>query len=135
MKRLLVIIVLLLGIGITNSVHAQTGGRRKEHRNQRRGSGLFNKHKSKGNADKFAKGAGRKGIMARLFHKDGTRAWAMHQPKRQSGKTMQRDNKFLFSRYRTKGRKHNSSVQAKQNSDRAKRRVRGNAVFSKKKYS
>lgn len=132
-KKYFIIFALLLGFGISNEYFSQAGGRKREHRNQRRSGGrMFGGAKSKGNADKFAKGAGRKGIIARLFKQDRP-AWVYHPTK--PGKVQKRESKFLFSRYRTKGKRYNSGVLAKQNADRARRRSRGNAVFSKRKYS
>jgi hypothetical protein len=131
LKKVLLIIFLLIGFGISNDYYSQSGGRRKEHRNQRRSGGLFKRHRSAGNADKFAKGAGRKGFIARLFKKDRP-AWVYHTTR--PGKVQNREQRFLFSRFRTKGKRYREGVLAKQNSERSRRRSRGNAVFHKRKY-
>lgn len=130
MKKVLLILLLLLGIGASNEFYSQTGGRKREHRNQKRGS-MFKRSRSAGHADKFAKGAGRKGFLARLFKKDRP-AWVYHPTR--PGKTQNREQRFLFSRYRTKGKKYREGILAKQNSERARRRSRGNSVFHHKKY-
>lgn len=131
MRKLLVILVLLAGIGITNEVYAQTGGRKREHRNQRRSGSIFKRQRSAGNADKFARGAGRKSFLARLFKKDRP-AWVYHSTN--PGRTQNREQRYLFSRFRTKGKRYKDGIQAKQNAERSRRRVRGNSVFHHRKY-
>lgn len=131
LNKILLIIILLLGIGISNDFYSQTGGRKREHRNQKRSGGLFKRTKSAGNADKFAKGGGRKGFFARMFKKDRP-AWVYHPTN--PGKKQSREQRYLFSRFRTKGKKYKDGLQAKQNSDRARRRVRGNNTFKHRKY-
>jgi len=111
---------------------AQAGGRRREHRNQRRASMSFFRNKSMGNSDKFAKGAGRKGVFARLFKKDRP-AW-VYRPTN-PGKTQRRESRFLFSRYRTSGKKMRAGILAKQNAERARNRSRGNSSFHKSRYN
>jgi hypothetical protein len=132
LNRLFLILALVIGIGVFNDAEAQSGGRRKEHRNQRRGSMHLFRGKSMGNADKFAKGAGRKGIMARLFKKDRP-AWVYHPTN--PGKKQRKESRYLFSRYRTKGKKYRSGILAKQNSERARNRSRGNSSFHKSRYN
>lgn len=131
MKRILFIVALILGLGISNNSYAQAGGRKKEHRNQRRSGGLFKRTRSAGNADRFAKGAGRKGVFARLFKKDRP-AWTYHATN--PGRKQNREQRQLFSRFRTKGKRYKDGIQAKQNSDRSRKRVRGNSTFNHKKY-
>lgn len=92
---------------------------------------MFKRSRSAGNADKFAKGAGRKGFIARLFRKDRP-SWVYHSTN--PGKKQNREQRFLFSRFRTKGKRYKDGIQAKQNSDRSRRRVRGNASFNHRKY-
>ena len=136
MKNVLVIVFLVLGIFISDDFYAQSGGRRKEHKNQRKGSRIFQSGSpSKGNADKFAQGGGRSGVARRLFKGGRAPAWVMHHKKESS--EQRRENAALFTRYRTKGKKYRSGILAKQNSDRARMRKRtnGNATFAKKKYS
>lgn len=131
MQRLVFIFLLIIGFGFSTEYLAQSGGRKKEHRNQRRSGRLFGPA-SKGNADKFSRGTGRKGLMARLFKKDRP-AWVYHETR--PSKVQKREQRYLFSRYRTKGKKYNSGVLTRQNADRSKRRTRGNAVFARRKYS
>jgi len=131
LKKALIIILLLFGIGISNDYLAQSGGKKRERRNQRRGSAIFRGAKSAGNADKFARGTGRRGLFARLFKKENP-SW--HNKTSGSVRSHRRDNRALFTRYRSKGRRSNDQIQARQNSERAKKRVRGNKTFSRKKY-
>ncbi len=105
---------------------AQSGGRRREHRNQKRASGgMFKGKHSAGNADNFARGGGRRGG-------GKNKAWAMRHSR--PGSYSSRDSRTLFSRYRTKGKAYRHNILAKQNSDRARKRVRGNKVFHRKKF-
>lgn len=132
MKRFLVILVILFGLFSSVEAIAQSGGRKKEHRNQRRGgSKLFRKSRSKGNANAFAHGS-RGNFFQRLFHKKQP-AWVYHSTK--SNTRSRNENRFLFKRNRTKGRKSNESILARQNAERSKKRSRGNAVFHKRKYA
>lgn len=85
-----------------------------------------------GHADKFAKGAGRKGVFARLFKRDRP-AWVYRSTNPSS--TQKRETRALFTRYRTKGKKYRAGILAKQNSDRARSRTRGNASFHKSRYN
>jgi len=115
----------LVGILISSDFMAQSGGRRREHRNQKRAhSGMF-KGKSRGNADNFARGGGRRGGKKNY-------AWSMRHTR--PGSYSSRDSRTLFSRYRTKGKVQRHNILAKQNSDRARKRVRGNKVFHRKKF-
>ncbi len=130
MKKLLVLIIICVSVFSSIDLIAQTGGRKKEQRNQRRSGSLFKRGKSKGNADKFSRGQ-RKGFFARLFKKDRP-AWVQH--KTENNRSTRRGNRHLFARFRTKGRVQNESILTRQNNERAKRRVRGNKVFHKSKY-
>jgi hypothetical protein len=131
LKKVLLIIVLFFGLGISNDFYAQTGGRKREHRNQKRSGSIFKRQRSAGNADRFAKGGGRKGFIARLFRKDRP-SWVYHATN--PGKKQNREQRYLFSRFRTKGKKYKDGIQAKQNSERSRRRVRGNSTFHHRKY-
>lgn len=134
MKKIVFIFLLVAGLFCTEDLFSQSGGRRREHKNQRRKTiRIFHKSsKSNGNADRFARGAGRSGFFKRVFYNNQAPAWVMHH-KRES-KSQRRENNFLFGRYRTKGKRYREGILAKQNNDRARRRVRGSAVFHKKKY-
>lgn len=109
--------------GSFNDLSAQ--GRKKEVRNQRRAGSLFKRKSSAGNADAFARG-GRRG-------KGKTNTAWVYKHKKVS-KKQHKENRFLFSRYRTKGKRRRDGIIAKQNASRAKRRVRGNKVFHKRKF-
>lgn len=128
MKKYLFI---LIGLFVVAGLSAQTGGKKREHRNQR-GGGFHIFNKSKGNANKFAKGGGRKkGFLARLFSGEKVTAggWVYHKTPG-SHKT----DHSLFHRFRTKNKVFKDKLQARINKQRAKNRKRCNATFSKRKY-
>jgi hypothetical protein len=127
LKRITLILLLLFLTGMATEFYAQTGGRKREHRNQRRGSSKFRGAKSAGNADAFARG----GTNKRNSRKKST-AW-VYGPTPTS-KKQRKEQKYLFSRYRTKGKKYRDGILARQDADRSKRRVRGNKVFHKRKF-
>ena len=114
--------------GYVSDVFGQTGGKKREHRNQRRsGSSKFRGH-SAGNADAFARG----GTNKRTSKKRRESSWVYRSTP--TSKKQRKEQKYLFSRYRTKGRKYRDGVLAKQNTSRAGRRERGNKVFHKRKF-
>lgn len=128
MKKYLLIIA---GLLIVFSVSAQSGGKKREHRNQR-GGGFHLFQKSKGNANAFAKSKHhKKGFLARLFSGEKVTAggWVYHKTPG-SHKT----DHSLFHRFRTKNKVFKDKLQARINKQRSKNRVRGNSVFSKRKY-
>jgi hypothetical protein len=128
-KRILSIFFLLFAIGITTPVLAQ--GRKKEHKNQRRG-GSSGAHRRKQNS--FAHGKKGGGFFSRLI--SGKRVTAggwVYKPTR-PGKKQNREQRHLFTRYRTKNKKYKDTMQARINRERAKKRVHGNASFHKRKY-
>lgn len=133
-SRLIAIAFLLFAIGVTTPIVAQTGGRKREHRNQRGGGGgLFHRKKSGGHADAFAKGGNKRGFLARIFKgKKSGGAWVYHKTK--PGIKQRKEQPKLFSRNRTKGKRFTDGIIAQQNRSRAKHRVRGNQSFSKKKH-
>lgn len=104
---------------------AQSGGRRREHRNQKKSGGMFSRKRSAGNADNFARGGGRRSGKK-------SSGWAMLHSK--PGSYSSREQRSLFSRYRTKGKAYRHGILAKQNSERARKRVRGNKSFQRKKF-
>jgi hypothetical protein len=111
--------------------HAQTGGRKKEGKTKKHGSLVLRQYKSRGHADEFARGSsGRRGIFARLFKKDRP-AWQYKSSG--SRKSTYRANRFLFAWHRTNGKRENAATLDKQNSDRAKYRVRGSRSFKFKR--
>lgn len=128
MKKYLFVI---LGLFIISSISAQTGGKKREHRNQGRAKfHLFKK--SKGNANAFAKGGSKKkGFLARLFsgEKVTSGGWVYHKTP-----GSHRDDHSLFHRFRTRNKVFKDKLQARINKQRAKNRKRGNAVFYKRKY-
>jgi hypothetical protein len=137
LKRLLLIVALLFAFGVTTHVSAQAkGGRKREHKNQRRGGGgMFGGvRKHHGNANMFARGGQKNGFLSRLF--TGKRVTAggwVYKPTR-PGKKQNREQHQLFTRYRTKNKKMKDGMQARINRDRAKNRSHGNASFAKRKY-
>lgn len=134
MKKILIIVILLFGLGITSHVSAQSkGGRKREHKNQRRGGGgsLFKtKH---GNANLFARGGKKQGFFAKAFSgkKVVAGGW-VYKPTRPGAK-QKREQHHLFTRYRTKNKKYKDTMQARINKARSKSRVHGNATFAKRK--
>src|SRR4051812_34202668 len=56
LKKILFIILLLSGIGLSEVSYAQTGGRKRETRGKRRGNFRLTQWKSQGHADAFARG-------------------------------------------------------------------------------
>ena len=115
---------LLFAIGITTPVVAQ--GRKREHRNQRRGG-------SRGGSS-FAYGGHRNGFFSRLFsgRKVTAGGW-VYKPTR-PGKKQNHEQRHLFTRYRTKSKRSKDGIQARLNRERAKKRIHGNASFHKRKY-
>lgn len=123
------IITILLCIGITTPMMAQTGGRKKEHRNQRGGGSIFKRKKSGGHADAFAKGGQKKGFLARLFKgKKSSGGWVYH--KTNPGTKQNKEQSKLFSRFRTKNKRYRDGVLANQNRKRASSR---GSNFNKKR--
>ncbi len=123
MKRVLVIFFLLFAVGITTPIFAQ---RRREHKNQRR-SGSSRTHVRKSNAFAYGGHTKKKVRGAKVVG-----GW-VYKPTR-PGKKQNREQPHLFSRTRTQNRKYKDGLQARINSERAKKRVRGNATFRKSKY-
>jgi len=133
LSRLFTVIVLLLCFGAGNVAMAQVkGGRKREHRNQRSGGGLFHFRKSTGHADAFAKGGQKRGLFARIFkgNKSGS-AWVYKKTK--PGMKQNKEQPKLFTRNRTKAKRYRDGILARQNHQRSARRVRGNSSFSKSK--
>jgi hypothetical protein len=119
-------ILLLLGIFISTDFFAQVGGRRKEHKNQsKRAFSLFKGKHRAGNAHIFARGG------RHSKTKSGSK-WTMKHSN--TAKISFRGQKYLFSRFRTKSKANNHAFLARQNKQRAKKRVIGNKVFHRKKY-
>lgn len=129
-KKLAYSFIILLFLTV-NAVYAQAG-RKKERSNQKRRAGvnLFTGNKSAGHADAFAR-SHKKGFFARLFGKKSS-AWVYHKTK--VSRKENRENMRLFSRQWTKRKKLYAVILKHQNAERAKRRVRGNNVFHKKKH-
>ncbi len=127
-KRILIVLLFSL-LGGLFQAYAQTGGRKKEHRNQRRSGSMFSRTKSQGNADAFAKG----GITRKKSKRTSENLW-VYKKTTLKGKKQKREDRFLFFRYRTKGKRYRDGILAKQNAARAKKRVRGNKVFAQRKY-
>jgi len=98
--------ILLILISISLFSYSQTGGKKRESsRTARRGG---------------------------LFHKLKTSPWIYRET--ESGTIQNREFLKLFKRHRTNGKRESSKILEKQNRLRAKRRVRGNDVFHKRKY-
>jgi len=132
-NNIFVLFVLLISLCISSSISAQTGGRKKEHRNQRGGGSLFHRKKSSGHADAFAKGGSKKGLFARIFKgKKSNGPWVYK--KTNTGFKQRREQAGLFSRDRTKSKRFRDGILANQNKKRSSTRIRGNSSFGKKKH-
>jgi len=128
LKKIVLILIIAFLTGAFSEILAQTGGRKREHRNQRRSSSKFRGAKSTGNADAFARG----GTNKRNSKKKKQGNW-VYRPTPTS-KKQRHEQKYLFSRYRTKGKRFRDGILDKQNTARAGRRERGNKVFHKRKF-
>lgn len=128
------VLFLLFCFAVATPTMAQTsGGRKKEHRNQRSGGKAFSfKKRSGGHADAFAKGGRRKGFLARVFggNKSGS-TWVYKKTK--PGVKQNKEQPQLFTRNRTKSKRYIDGVLSRQNKQRSAGRVRGNQSFSKSK--
>ncbi|MGZ3884371.1 MAG: hypothetical protein ACXVPQ_02175 [Bacteroidia bacterium] len=116
---------LFFAIGITTPLVAQ--GRKREHRNQHRGTGSRK-------SNSFAYGGHRNGFFSRVFsgRKVTAGGW-VYKPTR-PGKKQNMEQRHLFTRYRTKSKRSKDGIQARLNRERSKKRIHGNASFSKRKY-
>jgi hypothetical protein len=126
LKRLILILTLLFAVGTFTDAVAQ--GRKREHKNQRRGGG--------GGKRKIHKFSGKKsgGLFSRIFSgkKRIPGGW-VYKPTR-PGKKQNKEQHHLFTRYRTKNKKYKDGLQARLNRERARKRSRGNATFHRRKY-
>jgi hypothetical protein len=119
-------------MGISTDYYAQTGGKKREKRGKKRGNFVLTQYKSHGHADEFARGnSGRRSRFARLFKKKRS-SWVYKSSG--SRRSAFRANQFLLTRSRTKGKIENADFLDKQNSERARTRIKGNRAFRFKKY-
>ena len=132
-NKLFVVLVLLMSICASTSIMAQIGGRKKEHRNQRSGGSLFNRKKSGGHADAFAKGGSKKSFLSRIFKRNKSGGPWVYK-KTNPGIKQKKEQPRLFSRNRTKSKRYRDGVLANQNKKRSSTRSRGNTSFGKKKH-
>jgi hypothetical protein len=134
LKKAIFILVLFLGIGLSNTYYSQEGGKKREkyqRKGKKRGNFRLTQYKSRGHADEFARAQGRRGVFSRLFKKKESQGWVYRSTNRKSN---YKANRYLFKRYRSKGRDENEQVTSRQNSERSKRREHGNRSFRFKKY-
>lgn len=125
---------MLLGTSLTTEYYSQTGGKKHERRGKRRGNFILTQYKSRGHADKFARGnSGRKGRLAKLFKKKNKRSSWVY---RSSGskRSINRANQYLLTRSRTAGKIENAEYLEHNNMKRSKNRVHGNTAFRSRKY-
>lgn len=123
-----------MGASLTTEYYAQTGGKKHERRGKRRGNFILTQYKSRGHADKFARGnSGRKGRLAKLFKKKNKRSSWVY---RSSGskRSINRANQYLLTRSRTAGKIENAEYLEHNNMKRSKNRVHGNTAFRSRKY-
>lgn len=114
--------------------HTPFGRKKREKKNQKglRRGGLFHKRaQSKGNADRFAGNriSGKKSFWAGIFGSKKTHNASLRKTK----PAKKGDDKALFKRHRTNGKKGHTKKLGKQNRKRERTRKRGNDVFSRKK--
>jgi len=131
LKRLVPFILVVAAILFSQSLDAQSGGRKRERSSKRKSGFTLKRTRSAGNADKFARGGSHRGMFTRLFKKSQP-AW-VYRPNGTPKKNW-RENRFLFSRHRSEGKVANHEYQQKQNDKRARRRTRGNEKFAGRKY-
>ncbi len=132
MKKALVILLLLFGIGVSADYYGQTGGKKREKKAKKRGNFVLTQYKSHGHADDFARGNnGRRGVFSRLFKKSNP-SWVNKSSG--SKRSHFKANQFLFARNRSKGKVENATYLDKQNSDRARSRVKGSKSFRFRRY-
>ena len=135
LKKLLLILLLLFGFGMSTEYYSQSGGKKREkypRKGKRRGNFILNQYKSRGHADEFARGAGRQGRVAKLF---GSRNKGWEYKSAGSRRSQYKANRFLFTRYRSNGKKENDMFLDRQNSYRSKHRVRGSNSFKHRRYN
>lgn len=100
MRYLLFIFLIFVSLGITS----QTGGRVKQHKNQRR--------------------------LQKISHN----TWHFHPTRPGKLQNHRREGRKLFTRNVTSAKRKKSRIQHRINSYRAYHRVRGNVVFARRKY-
>ncbi len=135
MNKFFIVLILLLGLGLSNNSQAQSGGKKREkyaRKGKKNGLHILTQYKSHGHADEFARGGsiGRKGRLAKFFYKPKP-AW--NYKSAGSARSHERENRGLFARFRSKGKTENAEYQNRQRSERSKRRVRGTESFQKKR--
>lgn len=128
-NKIFILLFVTFCIGFSTTTFAQTGGRKKEHRNQRSRGKLFKRTKSGGHADAFAKGGHKKSFFARIF-KGGSSKSSWSYRKTNPGSKQRSEQAQLFKRSRTKNKSFRDGILASQNKKRAGGRTRN---FNKKK--
>lgn len=129
-KNIFILFLVTFSICVSIPAVAQTGGRKKEHRNQRSRGKLFNRPKSGGHADAFARG-NKKGFFARIFKgKSSGSSWTYKRTN--PGAKQNREQAQLFKRSRTKNKSYRDGILASQNKRRAGSRSNSHS-FSKKR--
>jgi len=127
------IFLLFISVCLTSSIFAQSiGGRKKERRNQH-GSSIFHRKRSAGNADAFARGGNKKGLIARAFKKKSQFGPWVYRPTSFSLK-QKKEQPRLFHRNRTHAKRGRDKILFNQNKKRVTHRIRGSANFGKRKH-
>lgn len=125
------LLLLFAFLALPEFSNAQSSGRKREKGARRSKTFSLKRKRSKGNADAFARSSGRKGRFAKLFHKQKP-TWENRSTG--SSRANYKENRTLFSRFRTQGKKDSEMMQRRQNRERAKNRNHGNVTFRKRKY-
>jgi hypothetical protein len=132
LRTLVMLFFLAFTLALPVTADAQTGGKKREGKVKKRGNFKLGQYKSRGHADEFARGsAGRKGLFARLFKKDRP-AWQNRTTG--SSRSNYKENKYLFSWNRTRGKQQNVATIERQKRERHRNRERGNTSFQDRKH-
>lgn len=130
MKKYLILILLFIGVGLGTNYYGQSGGRKREknaRKGPRRGNYIHRQYKSAGHADEFARNSkGRMNWFSRMFYRPKA-SWHYHT----SGtvRSANRANRFLFTRYRSKGKIENTDELFRRKRLRDRNRVHGSTAF------
>ncbi len=131
--RIFSIFILFVSVCQTSSIVAQSiGGRKKERRNQH-GNSMFHRKRSAGNADAFARGGKKRGLIARLFKKKSQNGPWVYRTTATSLK-QKKEQPHLFHRNRTIAKRGRDKTLFNQNKKRVSHRIRGSATFGKRRH-
>lgn len=126
----------MFSIGLSNQYFAQAGGRQREkysRKGSRRGNYIHKRYRSAGHADEFARGgSSRFHKYNKLFHRPKLTTWQYHSSG--SIRNINKANKYLFKRYRSKGKIENDVELYRRKRSRDRNRILGSHVFRKSRH-